>query len=187
MVMCEGHFGDKFVKTYSKLVYTAIYRRLKGYGIILPHEEILEIQQEVLISIWEGKKLDAIRDPESIPYWVAMVSGNAAMQYMRKLRRMEPENPILLSDKIEESGLIDAIPSLGLNPSEELDKYELSARIDDAIESLPVKEKLIIKLNLLHDKKYEEIAEMLNLPIGTVSNCVKRAKEKLKAYLNGFE
>lgn len=185
--MNKAHFNEKFVKTYSNLVYTAIYRRLKGCGIILPHEDILDIRQEVFISIWETKKLDAIRDPESIPYWIAIVSGNAAMQYMRKVRRIEPENHILLCDKVEESGLIDAIPSFGLSPSEEFNEYELSGRIDDAIESLPAKEKLIIKLNLLHDKKYEEIAEILSLPIGTVSNYIKRAKDKLKAYLNGSE
>jgi RNA polymerase sigma-70 factor, ECF subfamily len=185
--MHEAHFNENFVKIYSKLIYTAIYRRLKGCGIILGHEEILDIQQEVLISIWEGKKLDTIRDPESIPYWVAIVSGNAAMQYMRKLHRIEPDSPRLLSGNMAESGLIDIIPSFGPSPSEELDRYELSVRIDDAIESLSVKEKLIIKLNLLHGKKYEEIAGILGLPAGTVSNCIKRAKERLKAHLKGSE
>ncbi len=185
--MSEGHFNENFVQTYSNLVYTAIYRRLKGCGITLPHEEILDIQQDVFISIWEDKKLDKIRDPESIPYWIAIVSGNRAMQYMRKLRRTEPENPILLSDKIEESGLIDAIPSFGLGPSEEVDEYELSGRIDDAIESLPVKEKLIIKLNLLHNKKYEEIAAILGLPVGTVSSYIKRAKDRLRDHLKASE
>lgn len=186
--MDKGHFDEKFVKIYSNLVYTAIYRRLKGCGITLPHEEIVDIQQDVLISIWEDKKLTVIRDPKRIPYWIAIVSGNAAIQHIRKRRRGEPENPISLSDKIEASGLIDdTIPSLGLNPSEEFDKCELSERIDKAIESLPVKEKLIIKLNLLHDKKYEEIAEILGIPVGTVSNSIKRAKTKLKAHLKGSE
>lgn len=185
--MNEGHFNENFVKTYSHLVYTAIYRRLKGCGITLSQEEILDIRQEVFISIWKTKKLDAIRDPESIPYWIAIVSGNAAMQHMRKLRRIEPENPILLCDKVEESGLIDLIPSFGLSPSEEVNESELSGRIDDAIESLPVKEKLIIKLNLLHDKKYKEIAEILSLPVGTVSSCMKRAKNKLRAHLKASE
>lgn len=185
--MEEGHFNEKFVKTYSNLVYTAIHRRLKGCGITLPQEEVLDIQQEVFISIWEDNKLGAIRDPESIPYWIAIVSGNAAMQHMRKLRRIEPENPVLLSDEIEESGLIDTIPSFGMGPFEEFDKYELSERIDDAIESLPVKERLIIKLNLLHNKKYGEISEILSLPVGTVSNYIKRAKDRLRTHLKSSE
>jgi RNA polymerase sigma-70 factor (ECF subfamily) len=188
--MNEGHFDEKFVKTYSNLVYTAIHRRLKGYGIVLPHEEILDIQQDVFISIWEDGKLATIRDSESIPYWIAIVSGNAAMQYVRKLRRSGPEGHLLLSDKLEESclnyDLLSSLTYFGLSPSEEFDKNELSGKIDEAIESLPVKERLIIKLNLLHDKKYEEIAGILGVPVGTVSNSIKRAKDKLRTYLNGF-
>ncbi|MFH1190376.1 MAG: sigma-70 family RNA polymerase sigma factor [Candidatus Omnitrophota bacterium] len=183
--MNESYFEDKIVRKYSNLVYTAIDRRLKGYGIVLPREDILDIRQEVLISLWEGKKLDTIRDTDSIPYWIAIVSGNTAIQYIRRTRRIEPEKPIPLSDKLESAGIIDMIPSSGMDPSEELDKYELSGRIDDAIDSLPVKEKLIVKLNLLHGKKYSEIAEILRLPAGTVSNCILRAKEKIKAHLSG--
>lgn len=185
--MDEGHFTNQFVKKYSKLVYTAIERRLIGCGLTLPREEILDIRQDLFTSICEGNKLDKIQNPDSIPYWVAIVSGNAAMQYMRNRRRIEPVKPVSLSDKIGETELIELIPSSGLSPSEELGKDELSGRIDDAIESLNAKEKLIIKLNLLHDKKYEEIADMLSLPKGTVSNYIKRAKEKLKKHLREFK
>ena len=185
--MNEGSFTDQFVKKYSKLIYTAIERRLRSCGLALGHEEILDIQQDLLTSICEGKKLDKIQNPDSIPYWIAIVSGNAAMQYMRNRRRIEPEKPVSLSDKIGETELIELIPSSGLSPSEELGKDELSERIDDAMASLPAKEKLIIKLNLLHNKKYKEIADILNLPKGTVSNYIKRAKEKLKKHLKESE
>ena len=185
--MDEDPFISQFVKKYSKLVYTAIERRLRGYGLTLPREEIFDIRQDLFTSICEGRKLDKIQNPDSIPYWVAIVSGNAAMQYMRNRRRIEPGKPVSLSDKIGETELIELIPSSGLTPSEELGKDELSERIDDAIESLPAKEKLIIKLNLLHDKKYEEIADILSLPKGTVSNYIKRAKEKLKKHLREFK
>lgn len=180
-------FYDKLAKKYSNLIYTAIYRRLAGYGITPSHEEVADIRQEVLALIWEGKKLNKIRDPKSIPHWIAIVSGNAAGEYMRLKRRIEPEDTVLLSDKIKETELGEFLPSSELSPSEELDRNELSKKLDDAIESLPAKEKLIIKLNLLHDKKYNEIADMLNIPTGTVSSYVKRAKEKLKARLREFK
>ncbi|MCX5678351.1 MAG: sigma-70 family RNA polymerase sigma factor [Candidatus Omnitrophica bacterium] len=185
--MDKDPFTSQFVKKYVKLVYTAIEKRLRGCGITLGHEEILDIQQDILASICAGKKLNNVRNPDSIPYWIAIVSGNAAMQYMRNRRRIEPEKMVSLSDKIGETELIELIPSSGPTPPEELGKDELSEKIDEAMERLPPKERLIIKLNLLHDKKYEEIADILNLPKGTVSNYIKRAKGKLKKHLEEFK
>lgn len=184
--MEDGRFNDEFVKKYSRLVHVAIEKRLRKCGISLPSEEIRDIRQDVLISIWEGKKLDNIQNPDSIPYWIAIVSGNAAMQYLRGRRRTEPEKTVSLFDKIGELEVMGLIPSTGTSPSEEIGRDELSKKIDEAMDALSAKERLIIKLNLLHDKKYEEIADMLSLPRGTVSNYIKRAKEKLKGHLEEF-
>ena len=81
---------------------------------------------------------------------------------------------------------MELIPSTGLNPSDELAKNELSKKIEEAVDALPTKEKLIIKLNLIYEKKYDEIAKILNLPKGTVSSYIKRAKEKLRCALKDF-
>lgn len=187
VIMNDLRFNDQFVKKYSDLIYAAIKRRLKGSGFNLPHEEILDIQQEVFASMLEDDKLGKVLNAASVPYWIAIVSGNAAMQYMRRRRRVEPKNVVSLFDTIGETEISELIPSSVLMPSEKMCKDEVSAKIDDAIESLEIKEKLIIKLNLMHDKKYEEIAEMLKIPRGTVASYVKRAKEKLKKRLEKFK
>lgn len=184
--MEKSDIHGKFVKKYSNLVYAAIQNRVKKCGMQLSHEETLDIRQDVFRSIWKNGSLEAIQNPESIPYWLAIVSGNAAMQYLRKEHRRQPVKPVSLFDSIARTELIDLIPSPGTTPSDSIYADELSKKIDESIESLPVKEKLIIKLNLLHDKKYEEIAEMLGLPKGTVSNYIRRAKEKLKKALEEF-
>lgn len=184
--MEKSSFNDEFVKKYSNLVYAAIQNRVKKCGMALSHEEVLDIRQDLFISILEGGKLDNVQNPESIPYWLAIASGNAAMQYLRKQHRREPVKPVSLFELIGGAEIIDLIPASGPGPSDSLGKDELSKKLDESIESLPIKEKLIIKLNLLHDKKYDEIADMLNLPKGTVSNYIKRAKEKLKRDLEEF-
>lgn len=184
--METGGLNDEFVKKYSNLVYAAIQNRVKKCGMLLSHEEVLDIRQDIFASLWENGKLGAVQNPESVPYWLAIVSGNAAMQYLRRQYRHEPVKPVPLFDLIGGREIIDLIPSSGDDPSDALSKDELAKKIDESIESLPTKEKLIIKLNLLHDKKYEEIADMLNIPTGTVSNYIKRAKEKLKRRLKGF-
>lgn len=185
--MTEDYLFDQFVKSYSKLIYTAVEKRLRGSGFYLPREEVMDIQQEVLASLWESRKLDNIRNAASIPYWLAIVSGNAAMQHMRSRRRIEPQKRVSMQDKIGPDTLAELIPSSWLTPSEELDRCELSDRLDKAIESLSANEKVAIKLNLLYDKKYEEISDILRIPTGTVSIRIKRAKEKLRAHLEESE
>ena len=83
--------------------------------------------------------------------------------------------------------MIQLIPSTQRDPIDELTRNELSRKIDTAIELLPSKERLIIKLHLLHEKKYEEISDILNIPYGTVSSYIKRTKEKLRTALKDFK
>ena len=74
---------DFFVKKYSGHILTSIGYRLRKYGINLNAEDLREILQNTLSILWEGGKFAEIRNPASIKYWLAIVSGNAAVQYMR--------------------------------------------------------------------------------------------------------
>jgi DNA-directed RNA polymerase specialized sigma24 family protein len=52
-----------------------------------------------------------------------------------------------------------------------------------SIEALAPKEKIMLKLNMLYKKKYREIAEMMNMPLGTVCTMLKNIKFRLKKSL----
>lgn len=174
------------VKKYSGLIYISIENRLKKYGFALPRQDIEDIRQNILASIWKGKKLKDVKNRKDISYWLAIVSGNSAVNYIRRKRFQHESKTVSLFDKIDEKELAEFVPSAGLNPKDEASNNELSKIMDETIESLPAKEKLIIKLNLLHGKKHDEIADILKLPGGTVSSCIKRAKGKIREALEDF-
>jgi len=176
----------QLVKKYSRLIYVSITNRLKAHGLVLSHHDIEDIRQNVLAGLWEGGKLQAVRNRASIAYWLAIVSGNEAMEYARNRRLYEAGQPASALEKMEQDELAEIVPSRAQKPSDALIKDELSNRIDEALETLPDKERLIVKLNLLHDKKYHEIADMLGMPPGTISSYIKRAKEKLRNVLKDF-
>jgi len=176
-----------FVQKYSGLIFISIEKRLKNYGLALPRPDIEDIKQNVLTLLWRDRKLESVRNRQNIAYWLAIVSGNIAIEYMRKKRAIEPHDPISIFDKIGEKELVEFIPSRDSSPADELVKAEISKRIGSAIEELPNKEKLIMKLNILHNKKYHEIADILHIPKGTVSSYIKRAKEKLRASLEDLK
>lgn len=174
------------VNKYAGLIHVSIKNRLNKYGFALNDQDIEDIRQGFLASLWKGGKLEGVVNRKNIAVWLAIVAGNAGLAYVRKARAKEPPFKVSLSEKIGQTELQDLIESGSPSPSEELSSKELSERIDYAFEALPVRERLVIKLNLIHNKRYEEIAGILNMPIGTVSSDVKRAREKLKKKLQQF-
>jgi len=174
------------MKKYGSLIRTSVVRRLYKYGISLKPNDIKDICQTIFSTILEGNKLSEIRDMRCLTYWLSITSGNIAMEYVRKKRRTEKIKTISIFDKINETEVIDMLPSPGPTPTDAISARETSNFIETAIDSLPTREKLLIKLHIIHEKKYREIADMLGLPAGTVSVCIKRAKEKLRENLKNL-
>lgn len=171
------------LKKYSGLVYASIENRLKKYGFDASSQDIEDIRQNIFSDIWKNGKLSHITNRSDISYWIAVLSGNAALEHLRSKETRQLQNTVPLYRKIDEKELNEVLPSGIPGPNDELARAETEENIELAIESLPAREKLMIKLNLIHGKKYHEIADFLSVPKGTVSSCIKRAKEKLKEIL----
>lgn len=175
----------QLTRKYESLIYASIVNRLRKYGFALPRQDIEDIRQNVLTNIWKSRKLENVRNRGNIAYWLAIVSGNIAIGYMRNKRAKDMPNPAPIH-----CGAIEELAELagpeGATVFDNMARDEMLKKIDEAIEALSFKEKLIIKLNFYHDKKYNEIADILNMPPGTVSSYIKRAKEKLKKNLKDF-
>jgi RNA polymerase sigma-70 factor (ECF subfamily) len=176
---------SRLTQKYERLIYAAIVSCLGKYGFTLPPQDIEDIRQNVLTAVWKGGKLKNIKNRKNISYWLAIVSGNKAMEYMRAKRSQDIPKPIGLTYESGEE-LKEPAYAFGADASDDLTRKEILEKIEDAIDALPYKEKLMIKLNIYHDKKFREIAEILNVPKGTVSSYVKRAKEELMRKLKDF-
>ena len=177
---------SSLVKKYSGLVNTAIENRLKKYNIPVSRHDVEDIRQNIFSDIWKNNKLESIINRDDISYWIAILSGNAAIEYFRTSSVRQAQKMISLSQKLDEIELHELLPSGASDPKDELARAEIEAKVDEAIETLPEKEKIVIKLHLIYDKKYHEIAEILGLPKGTVSSYIKRAKEKLREDLKNY-
>ena len=171
------------VKKYSGLIYVSIENRLKKYGISASSHDIEDIRQDILSDIWKNEKLSHITNRDDISYWIAVLSGNAAVEHFRSKEFRLLHNAVSLSHRIDEKELSEIFPSEIPGPDDELARAETEERVDLAIESLAASEKIMIKLYLFHDKKYHEIAEFLGMPKGTVSSYLKRANGKLREAL----
>lgn len=80
-----------------------------------------------------------------------------------------------------------AVASGDESPLEELESRELGAAIEQAIAKLRPEYRACIMLRHVEDKSYEEIAEIVKLPLGTVKTYIHRARHELRAALGDLK
>lgn len=171
---------SRFVAKYSPLIRGAAAKCLRRCAFEVPLHEVEDIHQEVLASVWKEERLSRLKDRSSVAPWLAIVTVNTAINYIKRMGLDTPAGPSSFFGRARRAEFSDTMPSPAEDSGEELLKSEFRGRLAGAVERLPHKEKLIMKLLLHHGKKYREIADMLAMPKGTVSNYVKRARERLR-------
>ncbi len=181
----DARAWERLVGRYSELILASIKNRLKRYGFDPACEDVEDIRQNVVAAIWRENKLETVRNRDSIACWLSIVSGNMAILHMRKKLSYQPR-PMPIAGRIDEDALLGAVFDK-TNIYEEIDGKEAAQKIEESINALPAKEKLVAKLHLLYGKKFHEVSEILRMPIGTVSSHVKRAKIKLREKLKKLQ
>ena len=160
-----------FVDKYSRLVYWAIRRRLAISKLEHNQVDIEDIFQEVFLTILKSEKLLQSKDLKNLSGWIAMVASSRTVDFMRrKISRREDLNldSLVFKEDFDRQGIFDR---------------DLTSLVREIISNLSDKERVIISLSLIEGKTHKEIAQILNVPMNTVSTVIARAKEKLKKEL----
>ncbi len=116
--------------------------------------------------------------------WLYKSATNNAIDFLRK-KRIEtfPLVQNVKKDDGEERDYSHRIPANMLDPEEELIKKQRAIIMKELLEKLNVKYRTLIELRYYKEYSYEEIAEELNMPLGTVKAQLFRAKELLYSIL----
>lgn len=175
----------EFVNRFQEVVAKAVKMKLQRFGYAFQLEDVKDLVQNIFLDIWEKNKLEQVRHKERIEGWLAIVSQNAAIDYIRRnshfINRLR--TTIANPEGDEAINLVDLIPSDAADPLEETSTAELRIVLDELIGALPGRERLVITLNLLHEKTQREIAGFLKVPLNTVSTIISRTKAKLRQEL----
>ena len=165
----QDHF-KQLVDRYEKKL-TRYVRRLSG----LENESIEDVLQEAFIKIYVNLN---DYDPEfSFSSWAYRITHNETINYLRKNKKV---TVIPLETEGDESkNLIDVLKS-EIDVAEEISRKDLIERIRKAIDMLPDKYREVLILRYMEDLDYQEISDILRMPMGTVATTINRAKEKFK-------
>ena len=142
--------------------------------------EALDATQEIFVRIWKG--LEGFRGEARLSTWVFQIAWN----YLRWYRRRAGRQPNLVpveggANDLPGPQLADTRP----DPERRATSAQLLERVETAIDDLPEHYRVVVWLRDAEDLTYERIAEVLDLPIGTVRSRLARARACLKKALDG--
>ncbi len=138
-------------------------------------EEAFDTTQEIFLRVWRG--LPGFRGEAKLSTWVFQIAWN----YLRAHRRKMGRTLEIVSE--EWPGGEDVITSakdLAPDPEHRARAAEALDRVEAALRELPEHYRVVVWLRDGEDLSYQEIADALDLPIGTVRSRLARAREALR-------
>lgn len=181
VIIAEALAGDQ--KAYTTLVEkhrTAIFHIINR---IVHHDEVArDLVQETFMKAFAS--LASYRSEYRFSTWLYKIAANSSIDYLRKKRiqALSLDRPMETADGTMEI----EVPDDSYNPELELVRKQQRFSIDEAIDSLPPKYREVIVCRHKEDKSYEEIADLLSIPVGTVKARIFRARELLKRKLKNI-
>jgi len=150
--------------------------------IVRNSEEAQDLVQETFIKAFGSLK--SYNPDYRFTTWLYKIAANTSIDYIRKkkIQTMSLDQPIETKDG--EVGM--EVADMSHHPEREYSEKEKRLSISEAIDSLPEKYKQVIIMRHQEDKSYEQIAELLKVPVGTVKARIFRARELLKKKLKSI-
>ncbi len=140
-----------------------------AYGVLRNPQEAQDMTQEVYLRAWRA--LPGFRGESKVQSWLYRVTVNTCLNRRRRLRK-----DLVLVDA--EDALVD-VAARGPSVPERVTLKERNRAIWAAVARLPEKYRLVITLFYQQELSYQEIADGLVLPLGTVKAHLNRARKAL--------
>ena len=161
-------FG-KLVMSYEKFIYNTAFRMFSN------QEDAKDIAQEALIKAY--KNIDKFDFNSSFSTWLYRITVNTCID---ELRRRKGKETYSTDSDDEETGLSIQLADTAGSAEEAIMEKETVFEVRNAINMLAEEHKAVIILRDIQDLSYEEVAETLDINIGTVKSRLARARKKLK-------
>ena len=159
---------DLLVQKYQFKVVNLVSRYVRS-------EEAQDVAQEAFIKAYRGLK--NFRGDAAFYTWLYRIAVNSAKNYLLSASRRQSDRQL----DVEDAEYFDDATVLRdyATPDRVLQSKELEERVFDAIHQLPDDLKMAITLRELEGMSYEQIAEAMECPIGTVRSRIFRAREAI--------
>jgi RNA polymerase sigma-70 factor (ECF subfamily) len=160
----DGRAFGKLVRKHHDLVFSVVR------GIMGQREDAEDVVQEIFIKIF--RNLASYRGDARLSTWIYRIARNEAINTVSRSRPdFEPFD--------ESSGHV----SRERGPEENLARKRSKRFVEELLDPLDEQHRIAIELRYMGEKSYTEIAEIMDIPIGTVKTYIYRAKSAMKKRL----
>ena len=174
---------DQDMLAYEELVARhrdKIYAR--AFSMMRNEEEALDISQEAWVKGW--RRLIQFHGQASFPTWMTRITINLCLDLLRKKKRQRAESIEKLDEDL--GGVERQMDVIEINPTAGLERAELRARIDKALEQLSEAHRTVIVMHEFQELEYKEIAKRMECSIGTVMSRLFYARRRMASLLAGL-
>jgi RNA polymerase sigma-70 factor (ECF subfamily) len=153
------------LEKYNRKVYWQVRR------IVIDHDDANDVVQNTFIKVWE--KLESFREDSQFYTWLFRIATNEALAFLQKKRSARnismEEMQEELSNKIEAGSYFDG------NKTERI--------LQQAILTLPEKQRLVFNMKYYDNLKYEEIEAILGTSVGALKASYHHAVKKIEIFI----
>lgn len=167
----DGAAWEEIVSTFSRRIFNLAYRFTSSI------EGAEDLTQEVFVRIFKSlEQYDAKQG--DLTNWLMRLARNLIIDDYRH-RQRNPQNS--MADDVEEHTF--HLRAVGASAQKEIERRELCAQIQEAIDKLPTDLRTCVILRDIEELTYQEIVDVLKIPEGTVKSRINRGRIELAKIL----
>jgi RNA polymerase sigma-70 factor, ECF subfamily len=166
-------FGE-LVRRYQDRLYNTVYRLVDNA------EDALDVVQEAFLNAYQS--LESFKGDALFFTWLYRIAVNTAISLKRKRRVLAR-----ITNRDGEAIVEPADPSEMNRPGHALEQAEEEQKLHRALARLSAEHRTVLVMKELEGQKYEEMAEALEVPIGTIRSRLHRARLELRELLEREE
>jgi RNA polymerase sigma-70 factor (ECF subfamily) len=153
------------LKKYQQKIYWHVRR------MVINHDDADDIVQDVFVKIW--KNLPGFRNDAQLYTWMYRIATNECITFLNKKKQ---KNNISLDDVDYE--LADTLSS-----SDQFTGDQIQRKLQEAILTLPDKQRLVFNMKYFDDMKYEEMSDVLGTSVGALKASYHLAVKKIESFI----
>ena len=165
------------VSSYQQPVYNLVYRLMGDPA------DAYDVVQEVFLKVF--RNIGTFRNQSSLKTWIYRIAVNEVHNYRRWFFRHRRQEVILEGENERGRSFGDTVPDRGRSPYDRALDGEKRAMIEDALARINPMFRAALVLRDIEDLSYEEIAEVLEVSLGTVKSRITRGREAMRRQLEG--
>ncbi|MEG1586512.1 MAG: RNA polymerase sigma factor [Bacteroidales bacterium] len=157
---------SQLINAYQERLYWQIRK------MVLVHEDADDVLQNTFLKAW--KNLDSFRGESKLSTWLFRIAINESITFLNKQRQERQ-----MASEEESSFLLE-----NLQADTYFDGDELQLLLQEAILTLPEKQRLVFNMRYFDEMKYEEMSEVLGTSVGALKASYHFAAKKIEDYFN---